>query len=252
MEAKMDFDSDETIGYAVLGVIGIAIAWFIPGLLAQMLGWGQAHDELVAWAAAKQYWLFIPLLFVYVLSGFFVLVAVLSASAVIAYALFIGIKTATIRLAEATENLVTAFLDLLVRSVRIALQLFIWSLHLVADRALSLADSSTAYIRQLWAERQELRRLYREEFADQFRSFKEFKDHLNGSKSSDEQESPKVDPYEAAIRLFGLTEIFTRAELEDRYRRLMRGVHPDVAGPNELATQLNQARDLIKNRKGWT
>jgi hypothetical protein len=31
----------------------------------------------------------------------------------------------------------------------------------------------------------------------------------------------------------------------------MKAIHPDVIGPNVFATQLNEARALIKSRKGW-
>ncbi len=74
--------------------------------------------------------------------------------------------------------------------------------------------------------------------------------------SNEEEEKPdkdhsRTDPLAAAARLLGLPEGFTRREFEDRYRRLMKGVHPDVAGPNELAVQINAARMTIKERMGW-
>ena len=128
---------------------------------------------------------------------------------------------------------------------------------------------------QNWREEQELRRLYRDEFRDEFRTFREFKRQFRegaaaagntgrdtGSTGGEQQQQQKQDeapaatsdPFAAACRLLGLAEAgnFTAAELKTRYRALMKGVHPDVAGPNGLATQINAANSLIKKRKGWS
>ena len=44
---------------------------------------------------------------------------------------------------------------------------------------------------------------------------------------------------------------FTVADLKQRFHTLMKAVHPDLAGLTTLATQINEARDIIKTRKGW-
>lgn len=61
------------------------------------------------------------------------------------------------------------------------------------------------------------------------------------------------DPFLAACRLVGLPESgeFTAAEFKQRFHTLMKAVHPDIAGPNLFAQQLNAARAVIKKRKGW-
>lgn len=259
MEEKTEFDQEEITGLAFLASIGFVIAFFVPEFLAQETGWQQAHDQLVAWARTKELWLFISLFIVYEIFGFLVLVSAVFASGTIGYVLFLGVKEATIWTAKGTVFLMAAIFTGLAVSAVFVLKILIWPFRFVADFVKQFALSSTASLRQRWAERQELRRLYREEFADEFDSFKEFKRRLNDPDPEEEeeeekarpQEPPKVDPYAASIRLLGLTDNFTRKDLEDRYRKLMRGVHPDVAGPNELATQINQARDLIKRRKGW-
>ncbi|MFZ1991993.1 MAG: hypothetical protein WAW96_19735 [Alphaproteobacteria bacterium] len=61
------------------------------------------------------------------------------------------------------------------------------------------------------------------------------------------------DPFVTACRTLGLREDgdFERSLFEQRYRALMKGVHPDVVGANSLAAQLNAARDIIRQRKSW-
>lgn len=69
---------------------------------------------------------------------------------------------------------------------------------------------------------------------------------------------PPPDPQRAAFiaacRVFGLPENgeFTLNDLKTRYRILISKAHPDRAGHNGAATSINVARDLIKQRKGWT
>jgi hypothetical protein len=69
---------------------------------------------------------------------------------------------------------------------------------------------------------------------------------------------PPPDPQRAAFiaacRVFGLPESgeFTVNDLKTRYRTLISKAHPDRAGHNGAATSINVARDLIKQRKGWT
>ena len=69
---------------------------------------------------------------------------------------------------------------------------------------------------------------------------------------------PPPDPQRAAFiaacRVFGLPESgeFTVNDLKTRYRILISKAHPDRAGHNGAATSINVARDLIKQRKGWT
>jgi hypothetical protein len=107
-----------------------------------------------------------------------------------------------------------------------------------------------------------LRRLYREEYAADFPSYRAFlrfyRKIANGEDPGAQRDERRhenqaaTDPVEAAIRLLGLPESFTSDDLKRRFRTLIKGIHPDVVGPNELATQLNNAHALIKERKGWT
>jgi hypothetical protein len=107
-------------------------------------------------------------------------------------------------------------------------------------------------------QREELRRTY-EEVKDQFGSYDEFVRSFEGEEETAREEEPAppspapADPFAAACRLLGLADTgsFTQAELKARYHQLMKAVHPDIIGATGFATQLNEARDLIKSRKGW-
>jgi len=99
-------------------------------------------------------------------------------------------------------------------------------------------------------EQDELRRMYREEYAGDFPSFRAFlrswRAHQEG-----EQAASDTDPLQKAIRLMGLPKKFTKDDLIQRFHKLIAGIHPDKVGPNELATLLIDAYKLICSRKAW-
>ncbi|RVI30879.1 J domain-containing protein [Sinorhizobium meliloti] len=111
-------------------------------------------------------------------------------------------------------------------------------------------------------QRAELRRLY-EEVRDEYASFADFLRQFEGGTDSadtdaadDKTGTPEpapVDKFAAACRTFGLSEdgVFTKAELKTRFHELMKAMHPDIVGPNVFASQINEARETIKSRKGW-
>jgi hypothetical protein len=107
-------------------------------------------------------------------------------------------------------------------------------------------------------ERAALRRLYREEFCSEFVSFLEFKSYWNALHSGgedgkrQERSAPAaLDPLTEALELMGLTPKVSRSDFDKGYRELMMRVHPDVAGPNAFAAQLNAARNVIKQSRCW-
>ena len=126
----------------------------------------------------------------------------------------------------------------------------------------------TAYVAAQLRERRELRRLYRDDFARDFPTFRAFLHFYRAVANGEDPEywgdypwsqrwrtretASGIDPYKAAIRLLGLPAGFTRDDLKQRYKILIKGSHPDLVGPNGLAPQLNTAYALIKERKGWT
>ena len=123
---------------------------------------------------------------------------------------------------------------------------------------------------QGWREKQEMRRLYREEFRGEFRSYRDFERHFDnpgGFDAGQEQpepefrfdpgrkpDPPKPDAFTEACRLFGLPEngTFTQAQFKKAYHVMMRRAHPDAGGSNAFAAQINMANTLIKSRKGWS
>src|SRR5205807_9215245 len=97
-----------------------------------------------------------------------------------------------------------------------------------------------------------------EEFSRQFENGGTAEEEKAEEKSQDsgsqkEDQPPPVDKYVLACQTFGMSEdgAFTQAEFKAQYHKLMKAVHPDIIGPNIFATQLNEARDIIKSRKGW-
>lgn len=116
-----------------------------------------------------------------------------------------------------------------------------------------------------WQERRrqmaELRRLYAD-VKDQYRHLEEFLRAFHGEEresaatqddARQETEPAPADAFAAATALFGLAAdgSFTNADFKTAYRKRMKEAHPDLSGDAALATNLNEARDLINARKGW-
>ena len=59
--------------------------------------------------------------------------------------------------------------------------------------------------------------------------------------------SPRMTRAEA-LAVLGLAEGATEAEIRDAWLRMMRAVHPDSGGSDFLATQVNQAKDVLLPR----
>lgn len=106
------------------------------------------------------------------------------------------------------------------------------------------------------AKERKLRRAYRTEFRGQFASYRAFRAHFDALGSAEEARKDKAaaDPFRAACRLLGLPEDgkFSETAFKARYRALMKSLHPDVAGPNARAADVNAASAVIKQRKAWS
>lgn len=110
----------------------------------------------------------------------------------------------------------------------------------------------------------ELKKLY-EYVKSDYTSFEEFVSKTKADeakKKADEEKrrkqnspppAPRSDPFSQACAVLGLPcdGAFTEAEFKQRYGAIIRAVHPDIVGQNSLASQVNQARDMIRKRKGW-
>lgn len=111
-------------------------------------------------------------------------------------------------------------------------------------------------------QRAELRRLY-EEVRGDYASYEDFVRAFYDGDRAEAQEDEAVreeeaitpepaDRFELACRTLGLSpDALTQAQLKARFLELMKAVHPDVIGPNAFATQINEAREIIRARKGW-
>jgi hypothetical protein len=128
------------------------------------------------------------------------------------------------------------------------------------QRGLSPLIGRAAALAQTLLFEWKLWRTYRAEFRGAYASYREFKSALNARMYSDAQNAqqdapppPARDPFAAACETMGLRADgqFTEAEFKARYRALMKKVHPDIAGPNARAAEVNAAHMLIKKRKGW-
>lgn len=208
--------SQEATGIGVLVIL--VLSFFVPQGIAIGLGYEAEHAALIAWWEDLSPWSQVPLALLYGLAGFLVLAAAWAALFEIGRALLGAITGATMGVMNGT-----------VWTVRSVIGLLVWPLHLLARALLSM-----------------LVRLFGRGPGEHF------------SYESEEPEWKDVDPFAqkpdpltCAMQLLGLKQGFTKDEFETRYRTLMKGVHPDVAGPNELARQLNEARDIIRRAKPW-
>lgn len=53
-----------------------------------------------------------------------------------------------------------------------------------------------------------------------------------------------------ALQILGLDAGASQEQIQQRYRQLMLGVHPDKGGSGYLAAQINQARDVLLKGRG--
>jgi hypothetical protein len=123
----------------------------------------------------------------------------------------------------------------------------------------ALWDAYVAPLLERRRQREELRGVYEEMDAEA--SFEDFVRDFNAGAANAKQggaanagRTPSGDdPFAAACKILGLSEAggFSQAEFKARYQTVIKAVHPDAIGPNALASQVNEARDVIKARKGW-
>jgi hypothetical protein len=222
-------------GITLVGII--ALSFLIPGWAANALGFSATNAQLVDWIFKHQGISCIALLLVYGLIGFAMLVGVGVAVYVGYFVLIralVAVKNSAVRASVAIAQLLWALLS--------------WPLRMLGDLVKDQYHRRTADLVACWREWEELWRLYREEYTQDFPSFRAFLRHWRALQAA---EQAKTDPVQQAIHLIGLIEPFTRDDLKDRFHLLIGGIHPDLVGPNGLAAQLIAANTLICEQKRW-
>lgn len=163
--------------------------------------------------------------------------------------------------------------------LQMLVNLLLWPLTILWEHTAVRAHNALALKAEGFRQRQQLWHHWRREFRDQFPTFQEFLEAFEGGgkrreeprfrdephtggreqgRRDQDQPRPPPDPQRAAFiaacRLLGMPESgeFTLKELTARYRTLISKAHPDRPGHSGRATAINVARDLIKQRKGWT
>jgi hypothetical protein len=216
----------------LLGVV--VLSFLVPGLTASAIGLSAFHAQLLAWILSQHGLPWLVLLLLYGMSGFALLLGALMAAYTACLSLIRALAEVKDWARETSLSLATLLGELIA-----------WPLQVGADQLRERFDS----VAQHFAEQRQMRQIYREDYADEFRTYADFLRFWRGL--SDEPAETTPDPLPQAIRLMGLPADFSRDDLKRRFHTLIDRIHPDKVGPNELATQLIDAYKLINQRKGW-
>jgi hypothetical protein len=229
----------QTLPGGPITLVGIiALSFLTPGWAANALGLSAVNVQLIDWILSHRIISCIPLLLLYALGGFALLVGA-------GMAIYVGYFV-LIRALVAVRNWAVRTS---VAAARLLWSLLSWPMRILAELLWDQYQRRTAELAAGWHEQRELRRLYRQDYAQDFPSYRAFLRHWRALQNSEQAET---DPLQQAIRLMGLPEHFTRDDLKQRFRTLIAGIHPDRVGPNELAAQLIAANTLISERRNWT
>jgi hypothetical protein len=216
----------------------VALSFLIPGWVAGALGFSALNASVVSWIFAHQGVFFVALLLLYGLGGFVMLVGS-GIAAYVGYFMLVRTLVAVRNWAMRTSIAIAQLLG----------ALLCWAPDIVTGLLCDQIQSGTAKLSAYRQERRQLREIYRQDYAEDFPSYRAFLCHWRALQAA---EQAKTDPLQQAIRLMGLPEDFTREDLRQRFRILIGGIHPDRVGPNELAAQLIAANTLINDRMKWT
>jgi hypothetical protein len=81
-----------------------------------------------------------------------------------------------------------------------------------------------------------------------FPLFQQWRRHKQSNHSKQHGNSAmnySVANYEEALALFGLTATADKKQIIQRHRELMQKHHPDRGGSNDLAAQINEAKEIL-------
>jgi hypothetical protein len=184
---------NQTLPGGPITLVGIiALSFLIPGWAANALGFSAANAQLADWIFRHQGVSFIALLLLYGLGGFFMMVGA-------GVAVYVGYFVLIRALVAVRNSAVRASAG----AVPLLWTLLSWPVRMIGDLVKDQLHSRTADLLALWRERQELWRLYREEYAQDFPSYRAFLRHWRALQAAVQA---KTDPVQQAIRLMGLTE----------------------------------------------
>ena len=221
----------------------LALCFVMPWLVAGLLGLGSAHAALFAWITRQPGILCIALWLCYGAFGFCMLVGAAIGAYTAGIALMRGltvVKAWGVRASVATASFLGALLYWPVQNM-FELLWDAFQRHVV--------QRYFAPVAAILSERDELRRMYREEYAGDYPSFRAFQRDYYAHQHG--QPATETDPLQGAIKLMGLPQRFTKDEVKRRFNLLIAPIHPDIVGPNGLAPQLIDAYKLICSRKAW-
>jgi len=225
-------------GLTLLGLLALSV--LAPGWAASALGCATLHAHLVAWIMAQTGLVLLVLGALYIAMGFALLLGTIMGVYAAGVVLLKALAMIAGRAAETSHALATVTGTLLS-----------WPLQLLAECLWDACAPHVVRMNAVLEEKRELRRVYREDYAGDFISYRAFLRDWRARQTAD-SERHASDALAQAMRLMGLPESFTRRELKDRFRLLIDRIHPDKVGPNELATQLIAAYTLIDKGKDWT
>lgn len=176
-------DQFEKLGFLIVAAVVLWLSFAAPMFVAQQTGYEAKLEGLIAWAQTLPNWQYLPLLLLYGLIGFFAIVIVASVIFTLGYMLYKAICEITFWIIETVRWLIamlvqglwwllTAMIWLLTFPVRFAAEHLWHGLSLLGSR-----------IGQAITEAQELRRIYRQEYRDQFPSYRAFKAAFDEAKA---------------------------------------------------------------------
>ncbi len=268
-----DESGAEFVGVIVLIAIAIPFCIATPLWIFYELGFSQEANQLRDWIFAQDVWVRLLCFSGIGLVGFFSLLVAGITIYQIGKQLLLALIGFTEWLIAATLKCIAVLQGLIAVLISNLLWLIGLPFRLLADAVHDGLVRAQRAIGSRIEENRQLRTLYREEYADDFAGFRDFKRYWDALQRGEEptypggdeekeepnfdpgprpNPRPRADPYKQALAELGLSGTFTKAEFKARYRMRMKEVHPDVTGSNAAAMRVNAARDLINQRKGWS
>lgn len=215
-------------------------------------------------AQAQPWWVLVPASIAGVLVGIVVITALCRLLFMLVY---VATQTCTDVIVKGSEWLVRTVATLSAGIVSLlgqVLFLMFWFLSrpfvalydYLRDKAVTFSDAAASRIererelRRLWADSRHLYRTWAE-FRRAFEQQSAGEDTKHDGKRDEADRDAAA--FARACRLLGLPESgdFTKSEFNARFRERMQHGHSDKDGSDELATELNLAREVIRRAKGW-